>query len=281
MSTRLWFRVDDVLPLADHAMACPTHRITDAQARARTTLGPALIWTSNATLDALTSNGVPAWYGERGTTHAAEAHAWRHTGTGRYGTAWSDSYTTAFLPLTALFLDALRHARHDGRHWITIDIHPGDTHLIAPGRVRVVEYRDQLIPDGGRWMPAPVASSSTPATYPALVADGYTSDAGFALPRFDRAVVEQMVADLDAVHADRDRRSDPMPGEYPHLRWHHDVLIVLEEHDTGETITYRQVDQVRPDADGRYPVGAYLWDWHPTDAHHTPADGAGRRRLRP
>ena len=27
---RLWFRLDDVLSLAEHAMACPAHRVTAA-----------------------------------------------------------------------------------------------------------------------------------------------------------------------------------------------------------------------------------------------------------
>lgn len=285
MSTRLWFRLDDVLPLAEHAIACPTHRITGAHARADTTLGPALIWTGTAVLDVLTSNGVSLWYGERGTTHAAAAHTWRHLATGRYGTAYSEGYDTAYLPLHAgtghrPLISMLRGARHSGRHWITLDIHPGDAHLITPGRVRVVEHRDQLIPTGADWAPATVTSSTVAgAGYPAVVADGYTSDAGWELPRFDRAAVEQMAAGLDAVHANPDRRSDPIPGEYPHLRLHDDVLTVTEEHDTGASSTYREVDRIPPDPDGRYPVGAYLWDWHLADPHDTRPGGAGRGRM--
>src|SRR4051794_7757753 len=110
MPHRLWFRLDDVLPLAEHAMACLAHRITEAQAAALTPSGPALIWTSTAALNVLTSNGAPPWYGERGPTPAAEAHPWRDT-SGRYGTAWTDGYHTAVLPLTA----------HDGSASPTID----------------------------------------------------------------------------------------------------------------------------------------------------------------
>ena len=33
MSARLGFRLDDVLPIAEHALACPTHRLTGAGAR--------------------------------------------------------------------------------------------------------------------------------------------------------------------------------------------------------------------------------------------------------
>jgi hypothetical protein len=74
-----------VLPIAEHALACPTHHLTGAQARAHATLGPALIWTGTPVLDVLTSNGVPVWHGERGTIHAAEVHTWRHIATGQYG----------------------------------------------------------------------------------------------------------------------------------------------------------------------------------------------------
>jgi hypothetical protein len=53
---------------------------------------------------------------------------------------------------------------------------------------------------------------------------------------------------------------------------------VLEEYDNGESSTYREVDRIRPDSDGRYPVGAYLWDWHLADAHDR-AGGARRGRM--
>jgi hypothetical protein len=56
--------------------------------------------------------------------------------------------------------------------------------------------------------------------------------------------------------------SDPMPGEYPLLRLTGDVLVVVEEHDDGEAVTYLEFDRIHPDADGRYAVGAYLWPWH-------------------
>jgi hypothetical protein len=53
------------------------------------------VWTNTLTLDLLTSNGVPVWYGERGAIQAAEAYAWRDAA-GRYATARSEGYHTAY-----------------------------------------------------------------------------------------------------------------------------------------------------------------------------------------
>lgn len=262
MSHRLWFRLDDVLPLAEHAMACSRHRITGAEALAMAPTRPALVWTGTPTMDILTSNGVPVWYGERGTDHAAEAYTWRHTPSGRYGTAYRDGYHTAYLPLDIAAnqlpaIEVLRDARHSNRNWVTVDIDPADRHLIGPGRVAAVTHRDQLLPADVTWVPAHVTSTDVgDETYPALVADGYTTDAGLHLPRFDRPTVEQMVADLRDINA-----CDVMPGEYPHLRWAGDVLLLIEERDGADGSTYREVDQVHPDPDGRYAIGAYGWSW--------------------
>ncbi len=274
MSHRLWFRLDDVLPIAEHAMACPTHTITDAQALAQAPTYPALIWTSTPTLDILTSNGAPAWFGPRGTIHAAEAHTWRHTPTGRYGTAYQDTYHTAYLPLDNLttkpaVIDMLRQGKDDTWAWVSVDIDPTDRHLIRPNRVRVLPNRDELIPPGQRWVPAEVTCPSVPGVYPALVPEQYTSDAGYEVPRFDRNTTERIVTDLEAVHANPDRNSDPMPGEYPVLRWFGDVLVIFEQRDTATGIRLHHADQVHPDPDGRYALGAFGWHWqrHP----HLPA----------
>ncbi len=107
----------------------------------------------------------------------------------------------------------LRAARHSGRNWITVDIDPADRHLIPPSRVQAADHRDQLVPADATWVEATVTSTAVAGnSYPALVPDGYATDAGFAVPRFDRHTVERMIADLDAVQA-----TDVMPGEHPHL----------------------------------------------------------------
>ena len=267
MSHRLWFRLGDVLPLAEHAMACFTHRISGAQAAVPAPSGPALIWTSTAVLDVLTSNGVPLWYGERGTTQAAEAHAWRDA-SGRYGTAWTDGYDTAYLPLTthdagdSPVIDLLRGVRYSGHSWVTVDIDPADRHLVGADRVHVAACRDELVPAGTAWSQSMVTCRDVDdMPYPALAADGYTSDSGHLLVRFDQPTIARMAADLDAVHANADRNSDPMPGEYPVLRLNGDVLIVVEQHDNGQAVTYRVTDHISPDGDGYHPLGAYLWPW--------------------
>lgn len=269
MSHRLWFRLDDVLPIAEHAMACFTHRLTGAQAAAIAPSGPALIWTSTAVLDVLTSNGVPLWYGERGTTHAAEAHTWRDA-SGRYGTAWTDDHDTAYLPLTTHggstgpVMDLLRGARYSGHSWVTVDIDPADGHLIGPDRVRVLPCRHDLVPAGASWSPTVVTCHDVAdEPYPALIADGYTSDSGHLLARFDTQTVARMAADLDAVQVNPDRNSDPMPGEYPLLRLRGDVLTVIEEQSDApiEADYFRATDHLTPDGEGYYPLGAYLWPW--------------------
>jgi hypothetical protein len=262
MSHRLWFRLDDVLPIAEHAMACTRHRITRAEALATAPTRPALVWTGSPVQDILTSNGVPAWYGERGTDHAAEAHTWRHTPSGRYGTAYRDGYHTAYLPLDVASneppaIEVLRDARHSNRNWVTIDIDPADRHLIGPSRVRVVAHRDRLVPADATWVPASVTSTDVgDETYPALVPDGYTTDAGLELPRFDRPTAEKMIADLEDINA-----CNVMPGEYPHLQWAGDALLLIEERDATHGSTYHEVDQAHPDEQGRYAIGAYGWSW--------------------
>ena len=66
-------------------MACPDHRPTTSQVRAGVPLRPALVWTSTAEEQTLSSNGIPAWFDEDGHEHPAAAWTWRHPATGRSG----------------------------------------------------------------------------------------------------------------------------------------------------------------------------------------------------
>ena len=270
MPQRLWFPLTDVLPVAEHAVACDRHRITAAQVLAGTTLQPALIWTGTATHDILTSNGLPAWCTEHGGIHGAPARAWRHTATGRCGTARRPGHDTAYLPLgdpqlPDTVISTLRRAHQSGQHWVNLDINTDDGHLLTPHHLHLSASRDDLVPPGTTWSPATVTCADVGwAVYPALTADGYTTDLGFEIIRFHRATVERLAADLDAIHASPDRSSDPMPGEYPHLQFSGDTVIVLEGHDDGLQESLREVDRVHPDASGLYAIGAHTWTWRRT-----------------
>lgn len=265
--TRLWWRLEDVLPQAEHAMACPTQARTVAQSLALAPHGPALTWTSNGGLDLLTSNGMPGWHHPDGAAHHAEASTWRYR-TGRYGTAWRDTYNTAHLPLLTAssgrrdVIDVLRVARHTGHHWVTVDIDPGDAHLIPAHRVAVATHRDQLVPAGTRWkhgtVICPVVGGNA---YRARIAADYRADTGAVLARFDRATTEQMINDLDRLH----HHPAVMPGEYPLMRMDGDQVAILEEDEHGDTVTYREVDRIPPDTNGLYPLGAYRWPWQTTE----------------
>jgi hypothetical protein len=267
MSTRAWFRLDEVHPVAEHAMACASHRLTTAQVRAGFPLRPALIWTAATDeQDAVSSNGIPAWYDDDGEDHAATAWTWTHRPTGRRGTPARHDFDTAYLPLNQPtdrsrgrfpVIDLLRDGRNAAAHWVVIDI-GADTPLIRPDAVRLVDHRDDIAPADARWTPATVTAAAVAhGIYPALIADGYTIRGDDVLARFDRATTEQIAADLSVAN------TDSMPGEFPVLRFDGDVLLVLWEHDDGLQIRQREIDRVYPDPGGFYSAGAYLWPWTP------------------
>jgi hypothetical protein len=260
MPCRLWFRLEHVLPLAEHALACFDHRITRAQVLAGATNGPALVLTSSPIEDWLTSNGEPAWYGQDGTHHA-EAFVWR-TPAGHCGGTRLDGYT-AYLPLADhTVIDLLRLARMNSYHWVTVDIEAAAEHLITAHRVRTVACRHDLVPAHTRWIPASVTCHDVnDQPYPALIADGYLSGSGARLARFDAPTIQRMSDDLAILHANPDRNTDAMPGEYPTLRLRGGDLVVLDEQDTGDDVIWQISDRITRDGDGLYPLGAYLWPW--------------------
>jgi hypothetical protein len=124
-------------------MACPSHRLTTAQVRAGSPLRPALIWTAatddDEVEDALSSNGIPAWYDDDGRDHAAPAWTWKQPATGRRASPARHDFNTAYLPLNPPtnrardqlpVIDLLRDGRNAAAHWVVIDI-GADTHLAA------------------------------------------------------------------------------------------------------------------------------------------------------
>jgi hypothetical protein len=274
--TSIWWRLSDVIPLAEHAMAVPAHRLTGAQVCAGDTIQPALVWTSDPTGDWLASNGVPVWYDHDGTDHQAAACTWYHTASGVRGSPGQPDPAAGFLPLTRrpphpgrrahqpTLIDLLRKGARTGCHWFVLDTHP---HAAANGtRYRVSDHRDDTVPEHTRWIPATVTCPEIgEAAYPALVADGYTTadsnTAGGLIPRFDHTTVAAMLADLTDRHLDHNPATDPMPGELALLRFDGPTLAVLWEHDDGCHTSVVEIDRVYPDRDGRFALGAFQWTW--------------------
>jgi hypothetical protein len=277
MPARLWFRLDDVLALAEHAMVCTAWRLTGAQALALGPTGPALTWTRTDTDDLLHSTGLPGWHNPDGTPHAATAYTLRHTATGRRVTSIPPTYERAYLPLGAVdkgqpsLIDLLRAGRHQFLPWVAIDL--DGSALLGARHVRVFDHRDDVAPDQVRWTPAMV--TCTPVlhhAYPALIAAGFTTDSGDLVARFDRPTVARIADDLHDLRV----LGDAMPGEYPALRFDGDTLLIEEEHDDPDEVFLQIADRCYPDPDGFYPLAAYLWPWQVDPSTRMPL----RTRLR-
>ena len=225
---------------------------------------PALIWTRTRQGDLLASNGLPGWHDRHGHPHQVPAHTWRQPTTGR--TAAGHAEAEGWLPLTRAarrgqtsLIDRLRHDHTSGTHWFVLDTSP--TRICG---IQLVDHRDEIVPAGTIWRPAVVTAAAVAYhAYPALIADGCSTDGSDVLARFDRMTVETMIADLDAIHADRNTHA--MPGEYPVLRLHRNgTVTLLEEQDDGISVHLVETDRITPDAHGYYSIGAYHWPWTTT-----------------
>jgi hypothetical protein len=262
---RLWFHLDDVLPLAAHAASTTRHAITREQLTAHAPLLPALVWTRTGNTDTLASNGAPGWHDPHGRPHVATSRTWARPGTRRHDA----SSTGGYLPLRSVpgigvhVIDWLTNAATTGGHWLSIDLTRARP-VIGADRLDVTDQREDLYPPDTTWLPATVACVPTTGsgTYPAWIADGYRNTHGGELARFDAATVTHMMIDLDSARA-----ADGYPsGSRPVLRWSSDRVEVFEHHDPGGIPALRRYDVIGPDADGRYPIGAHLWTWLRTDA---------------
>ena len=260
--SRLWFHLDDVLPLATHAAGTPRHSITREQLAAHAPILPALIWNNPSHTDTLTSNGAPGWYDADGRPHTASSRSWVHPGTGRRGATPAGS--GGYLPLRSVpgngfhVIDWLQQAAAAGEHWLSIDL-TRPRPVIGADQLDVRDQRDDLYPPDVTWAPATVACVPTTGrgAYPALVAGGYRNTVGGEIARFDTDTVTRMIIDLDD-----DRAADGyQPGSRPVLRWSDDRIEVFEHHATGGIPGLRRYDVIGPDSDGRYPIGAHLWTW--------------------
>ena len=260
---RLWFRLDDVLPLAEHAVACRRHTLTAAALTAGQGNRPALILRGDITGDILTSNGTPGWHDKTGAIHGARACTWLHRPTRQYGrSAPLGAPRDGYLPLLALpgatgnVIDWLM-AESGGRHWLAIDLPGTDEVLIDFEQLSLHDSRLDVFPPRARWVPAAVACVPMigGGSYPALVAPDFSNGVGGELARFDRPTITAMIADL------ANRRNTSRAGEGVALRWRGDVLFVSDVVDDVDRIRHRLMDTVVPDPGGLYPLGAYTWPW--------------------
>ncbi|MFI7208485.1 hypothetical protein [Micromonospora aurantiaca (nom. illeg.)] len=259
MSTRLWFRVEDVLPLAEHALACATHRLTRAQLAAGEHNTPALTLSRAGSDGELRSNGVPVWYTTHGVEQVAYGGSWRRI------SASPEPDQHLYLPLRhpgpdgRRLIDLLRAGRSLDRNWIAIDTDAGPGCALDARHVELFDHRTETAPPGVRWRPAMVTSpKAADGEYPALVADGY--DAGeddHLICRFDPRTARRIVEDMSGPW-----RADTMPGEYPVLRFDGATVVLLEEIDVGDGTRLTVDDRCYPDRDGYYSLGAYHWLWH-------------------
>ncbi len=259
MNTRVWWRLEDAVPLAEHTMSLPQHGLSTAQVRAGAANQPALIWTAEPDRDALSSNGIPGWFDEQGQPHEAYADHWTHTATGMTSRPRHSDPAHGFLPLTggggaSDLIGLLRRGARHGAHWFVLDASPTKV------RYQVPDHRDDVVPPDVTWVPATVTTDlGALGGYPAQIADGYTALGG-VIARFSREVVAQMRSDLAVLAL------DAMPGQYPRIQMHGDVAVVYRDRDVGVREHRVEVDRVYPDRDGYLTVGAYLWAWHASPA---------------
>jgi hypothetical protein len=140
-------------------------------------------------------------------------------------------------------------------NWLAV--HPDPATNEDNTRFQIHATRGEAAPPEATWKRAMVTSPTIGGgTYPALIADGYTALNG-VVARFTREAVQQMGSDLAYLNL-----GDPI-GEYPQIDLFTNAIIHMEAFDHDDTILRREHDQVKPDADGYYAIGAYQWSWSP------------------
>jgi hypothetical protein len=260
---RTWWRVADILPLAEHAAATIRGVPTNAQRRLGWPDYPALVWTRDHGGDWLSSNGQPAWHTATGTGYQVRAETWTHTATGGTGNPPLTDPGHGVLPLLAehldgrrTLLDLLRFADAHELNWLGVDPEPDSEQDYT--RYLVRRRRGDLLPPHASWRPATVTSPTLAGGgYRALVADGYTARGGL-LARFPADQVAQMARELDQVHADDDH------GEVPWVQPLGDTVLILSRATDADGQTcWLEQDLVHADSDDHYAIGMYQWTWLP------------------
>jgi hypothetical protein len=262
MSHRLWFRIDDILPLAEHAAATIAHRKTRQQYQAGLPDQAALIWSQDTDGDWLSSNGVPRWCDADGADHRVLAETWAHTATGATGNPVPADDGHGFLPLHTAHLDGrrslldlLRFACQQGMHWF--GLHPDLASDDTNDRYRISRSRGDITPPLSTWTPTTVTCDiAGGGAYRAMAATGYTTcDGTGVLCRFPLFAVQRMAAHLDGLYP------GDMPGEHPRLRFDSNEVVIEWETDNGLDSRWIEHDRIMPDANRCYAIGAYQWPW--------------------
>jgi len=249
MSDRLWFPLNDVLALAEHAARSGWHRPSPDQRDANVLGTPALVFLIDRGI-AFTSSGQrpdssPPW---TSATVWADGHGPDTGSRHRRSTATGADDRALYLPLTepdhtgrALLEDLRADAAH-GARWFVLDV--DSDHVTFETRLT---REDRPSPGAATWIPARVEIAGLLGPYDAQIADGRTWN-GWAIPRFTAETAARMATDTQALAV----RHAPDVIQIVRLR----VEIVSHAGTPRE-----EVETVEADADGLFPIGAYAWTW--------------------
>lgn len=261
MTHRLWWRVTDVLPLAEHAASTPEYQPPGPGRRGDLAQSTALHWTRDADRDWLSSSGVPTWYAADGTRHRVRAETWTDTATGATGNPAPNDPADHVLPLQVehldgrrTLLDLLRFASTHDVHWLGVD--PDRASDTGNTRYVIAQQRGDLLPPAAIWIPATVTSPDVGGgRYQALIADGYTALSG-VLARFHRDDLRRLADDLYRLN------EGDVTGDVPDLLcYDNSAIMQCRVQDDNDMVCRIEHDRVHADPTGYYAIGAYQWRW--------------------
>ncbi|MDG4751322.1 hypothetical protein O7630_10250 [Micromonospora sp. WMMD718] len=257
--SKLWWRLSEVSPLAEHAVHTPTVNNPAHLLRAPSAVA-ALIWEQDETgSETLRSNGSPGWHDETGQLHRAHALTWQHPASGTSGV---HDHANPHRNLVLLkvrrrdrsihpVIDTIRYGVKRKHHWFWIDT------TRMPYGYGTADHREEIVPPEATWIRSEVeAPALERLSYPAVIADGYVGADG-VLPRFTRDTVTGMITDLDELNS----HPATMPGEFPTVAFHGDIAVISWQQHSLSDERVLEIDRCYPDAEGLYAIGAYQWTW--------------------
>jgi hypothetical protein len=248
MSDRLWFPLNDVLALAEHAARSGRHRTSPQQRDAEILPAPALVFLIDRGI-AFTSSGQPPHSSPSWTSIAVFADGFG-PGTGsrhRRGAAIGADDRALYLPLAEpghagrTLLEDRRADAANGARWFVLD---SDADHVTFGTHFTRE--DRPAPTA-TWIPARVEIPDLLGPYQAQIADGRTWN-GWAIPRFTAETAARIATDTQTLAA----RHAPDEIQIVRLR----VEIVSHAGTPQE-----EVETITADPDGLFPIGAFAWTW--------------------